>query len=95
MAWTVKYLPEVAKDLDRLGHTGARRARKVIEERIMHGNPETCGKPLKRNLAGCRRIRTGDLRIIYRVNKEEVEVLVIAIGPRRNNKAYAIASKRL
>lgn len=95
MKWTVNYLPEALEDLDALGKPDARKALKVIEERIINGEPEKAGKPLRKELAGCRRIRTGDIRIVYKVFEDEVQVLIIAVGPRRNDEVYGEAEKRV
>jgi len=43
----------------------------------------TRGKPLQLTLQGLRSWRTGDWRIVYRVNREGVEILVVAVGHRR------------
>ena len=94
MAWSVIYHPEVAEDLTLLGMVGARRALAVIEERILHGEPEKAGKPLRGILAGCRRIRTGNIRIVYRVDGKRVEVLIIAIGARRDDEVDLTAEFR-
>ncbi|MBI4987526.1 MAG: type II toxin-antitoxin system RelE/ParE family toxin [Rhodocyclales bacterium] len=94
MAWSVIYHPEVAEDLTLLGTVGARRALSVIEERILHGEPDKAGKPLRGILSGCRRIRTGNIRIVYRVDGKRVEVLIIAIGARRDDEVYQAAESR-
>jgi mRNA interferase RelE/StbE len=94
MKWTVNYLPEALKDLDALGKPDVRKALRVIEERLLNGEPDKAGKPLRKELAGCRRIRTGDIRIVYKVIKEEVHVLIISVGPRRNDEVYNEAGKR-
>lgn len=95
MKWTVNYLPGAVADLDALGKADARKALKVIDERIVNGEPEKAGSPLRKELAGCRRIRTGDIRIVYKVFDNKVQVLIIAVGPRRNNEVYDEAEKRV
>jgi len=95
MTWTVYYHPEVEADIDALGKRMALRVKDVIEKRIINGSPDKSGKPLHKELAGCYRIRTGDVRIVYRVNKKEITVLVIAVGLRRNNEVYNITERRL
>ncbi|MBK5276878.1 MAG: type II toxin-antitoxin system RelE/ParE family toxin [Desulfuromonadales bacterium] len=95
MTWRVIYHHEVADDLEELGTYQARAVLKTIETRIRAGEPEKTGKPLVGELAGCRRIRTGDVRIVYRVHAEIVEVLIVAVGPRRNNEVYRTARKRI
>lgn len=91
MKWTVSYLESVKKDLEALGNANARRVLKVIDERIVNGEPHKSGKALSGDLAGCRRIRTGDMRIVYQVNKTEVKILIVAVGPRKN--IYKTATK--
>ncbi|MGH2576749.1 MAG: type II toxin-antitoxin system RelE family toxin [Actinomycetota bacterium] len=46
-------------------------------------------------LTGCRRIRTGDTRIVYRVNLELIEVLILAVGMRREQAVYEAAQGRV
>lgn len=95
MSWRVAYHPDVDGDLRSLGRAEARAILKVIEERIVHGEPDKIGKPLAGNLAGCRRIRTGQTRIVYRVNGQRIEVLIIAVGMRRDDEIYEAASDRV
>ena len=77
-----------------LGRTEAKAILKVIEARIIHGEPDKSGKALSGNLSGLRRIRTGQTRIVYRVDGERIEVLIIAVGMRRDNEIYEAAGKR-
>ncbi|MEN0107583.1 MAG: type II toxin-antitoxin system RelE/ParE family toxin [Pseudomonas sp.] len=94
MIWTVTYLNEVTQDLDQLGRAEARRVLRVIEERIINGEPDKIGKALRGPLAGCRRIRAGDIRIVYRINGTEI-VLVVCVGPRRDDEVYQMALSRV
>jgi mRNA interferase RelE/StbE len=95
MVWGVIYHPEVQKDLDLLGAVAANRILDVIEERIINGEPDKSGKPLRASLAGCRRIRTGDARIVYRVDGKAIQVLIVAVGARRDEEVYGAAERRL
>ena len=95
MSWHIIYHHEVAADLDDLGRCQARAVLNTIETRIRDGEPAKTGKPLSGVLAGCRRIRTGDVRIVYRVHAEIIEVLIVAVGPRRNDEVYKTATKRV
>jgi mRNA interferase RelE/StbE len=95
MAWIVIFHSDVQDDLDYLGASAAFRILKAIDERIENGEPEKLGKPLRGLLAGCRRIRVGDTRIVYRVDRGAVEVLIIAVGARRDEEVYDSAEKRL
>ncbi len=51
-------------------------------ERLMED--PTRGKPLQLTLRGLRSWRTGDWRIVYRATQEKLEILVIAVGHRRD-----------
>ncbi|TFB43145.1 type II toxin-antitoxin system RelE/ParE family toxin [Pseudomonas sp. F01002] len=95
MVWGVIYHPEVQKDLDLLGAVAANRILDVIEERIINGEPDKSGKPLRASLAGCRRIRIGDTRIVYRVDGKAIQVLIVAVGARRDEEVYGAAERRL
>ncbi|WP_434705167.1 type II toxin-antitoxin system RelE/ParE family toxin [Pseudomonas sp. Z1-12] len=95
MAWGVIYHPEVQDDLDQLGAAAANRILDVIEARIMNDEPDKTGKPLRASLAGCRRIRTGDTRIVYRVDGKAIQVLIVAVGARRDKEVYDAAERRL
>jgi mRNA interferase RelE/StbE len=93
MSWSVRFHPEVEQDLKQLGTAEARRILKVIREGIADGEPDKIGKPLRGVLAGHRRIRAGDVRIVYRINGTEV-VLVLCVGPRRDDEVYEAATRR-
>ncbi|WP_240160280.1 type II toxin-antitoxin system RelE family toxin [Pseudomonas proteolytica] len=67
----------------------------VIEERIINGEPDKSGKPLRGSLAGCRRIRSGDTRIVYRVDGNAIQVLIVAVGARRDKEVYDAAKRRV
>jgi mRNA interferase RelE/StbE len=95
VSWRVIYHHEVAEDLEELGRYRARAALKTIENRIRDGEPDKTGKPLSGERAGCRRIRTGDVRIFYRVHAGIIEVLIVAVGPRRNEEVYRTARRRV
>jgi len=95
MVWGVIYHPEVQNDLDQLGAASANRILDVIEERIIKGEPDKIGKPLRASLAGCRRIGTGDTRIVYRVDGKAIQVLIVAVGARRDKEVYDAAERRL
>ena len=95
MTRPVIYHHEVAGDLEELGRYQACAVLKAIETRIRDGEPEKTGKPLSGELAGCRRVRTGDVRIVYCVHSEVIEVLIVAVGPRRIDEVYKTALKRV
>ncbi|MDR1423636.1 MAG: type II toxin-antitoxin system RelE/ParE family toxin [Azoarcus sp.] len=95
MTWRVIYHHAVVDDLQALGDAEARIILNVITKRIQNGAPDKLGKPLAGRLAGCRRIRTGSVRIVYRVNAAAIEVLIIAAGRRRDAEVYTAATRRI
>lgn len=95
MLWTVLYHPEVQDDFRRLGRVEARAIQAVIVQRLVNGEPDKAGKPLHGALAGYRRLRTGHTRIVYRVDKGRIEILIIAVGMRRDGEVYEKAGKRV
>ena len=94
MRWNVRYHPAVARDLKSIGAAEARSIMRVIDQRIQHGEPDKVGKSLSGDLAGCCRIRTGDTRIIYRVDSRVHEVIILAVGMRRREEVYRLALGR-
>lgn len=94
MSWSVRFHHDVEQDLRQLGYAEARRVLKVIRERIAEGEPDKIGKPLRGALAGYRRIRTGDVRIVYRINGTEI-ILILCVGARRDDEVYDSATRRV
>ncbi len=92
--WRVIYHKEIENDLKLLGFSEVRKILKAIDEKIIRGEPDKIGKPLRGDLTGFRRIRVEDTRIVYRVKKKEVEVFIIAIEARRDNIIYKMTQKR-
>jgi mRNA-degrading endonuclease RelE of RelBE toxin-antitoxin system len=74
----VALLPEVADVLRRLPPEPKRKVHAALA--ALRRDPDL-GEPLQRELAGMRRIRVGQLRIVYRRSPAGLDV--VAIGPRR------------
>ncbi|MBM3231496.1 type II toxin-antitoxin system RelE/ParE family toxin [Candidatus Peregrinibacteria bacterium] len=51
------------------------RIRKAIEQKLTT-HPEIFGKPLRQSLKGCRSLRVGSYRVVYRIVGRTVEVLL-------------------
>ncbi len=94
VVWKVTLHREVQNDLRELGRVEARNIMAVIDQRLANGEPEKSGKPLHGALAGYRRMRTGATRIVYKVDKGKIEILIIAVGMRRDDEVYEKAGKR-
>ncbi len=84
MAWTVKLSDDAKRDLQKLDKPIQKRIAAFLQERIQAAeNPRASGKALQGNLSGLWRYRVGDYRLLCRVEDEELIVLVIEIGHRR------------
>jgi addiction module RelE/StbE family toxin len=82
MPYTIECLESVFKeDIPKISPPARKRIKKAIEERLAT-NPIEYGKPLRYSLKGCRRLRMGDWRIIYKVEENNL-VLVVKIGHRK------------
>lgn len=81
MAWTVLYAASAAKSIRKLDPGTRERVRVAVD--ALASDPER-GKPLQLTLKGLRSWRAGDFRIIYRTYRERIEVLVVAVGHRRD-----------
>ena len=58
--------------------------------------PEHAGEPLRLELSGYRKLVIFDkYRIVYRVDRGEVMVFILAVGIRRDGEVYLEAVKRL
>ena len=61
--------------------------RQIINKlRTLAQDPESAGKPLAGELSACYSIRAaGRYRVIYRIEKDRLIVLVVAVGIRRES----------
>jgi mRNA interferase RelE/StbE len=99
VVWSISLLSPAVEALSQIKD---RRIQTQIQNAFqrLRQNPEQTGKPLAGELAGYRSLRAvnQEFRIIYRVNKDEVEVLVVAIGRRKEgdrDDIYALAKRWL
>lgn len=81
MAWTIRYTPSAERSIRRLDPQIRRRVRAALDS--LAEDPLR-GKPLQMTLKGLRSWRTGDYRIVYRAVEQRIEVIVIALGHRRD-----------
>ena len=79
--YKVEYLESVVKDdIPKLPKIEKKKIKRAIEERLTQ-DPIRFGRPLRYSLKGCRRMRVGDYRIIFKL--ETKTVLVVKIGHRK------------
>lgn len=81
MTWRITYAKTAVRQIRKLDPQVRRRVRAAIE--TLAEEP-TRGKPLQLSLKGLRSLRTGDYRIVYRAVADRLEILLIAVGHRRD-----------
>lgn len=91
LVFSVSYHYLVAEeDIPKLPNFWKEKIKRAIEERLTTA-PELFGKPLRRSLKGYRKLRVGDYRVIFRIQKTVVKIFVI----KHRSVVYATLSKRL
>lgn len=81
--WKIEYKKSVKKDLKSLSEDIRYIIRRAIEEKLAV-EPLKFGLPLRRSLKNYMKLRVGDYRVIYRVEKKKVVVHIIKIGHRKD-----------
>lgn len=77
MSYRLFYHPDIKKeDLPEIPRNMQERIRRAIEERLLI-DPEKYGEPLRRGLSGYRKLRVGDYRVIYKVDRESIAIFKI------------------
>lgn len=76
--YQIEYLELVVKkDIPSLPKIEKKKIKQAIEERLGK-NPIHFGRPLRYSLKGCRRLRVGNYRVIFRLEKNTVLIIKIA-----------------
>jgi mRNA interferase RelE/StbE len=77
MSFDVIYHEDVVReDIPRLSSTLKKRIREAIEKKLTE-KPEIFGKPLRKSLHGYRKLRVGDYRVIFRIERRRVKIFAI------------------
>ena len=76
MSWKIIYHPDITLDLKRLPQNIKKRIQNAIEERLCV-DPFKYGSRLRRSLHGFWKLRVGDYRVIYQLNREGICILII------------------
>ena len=81
MKYCLYYHPDIKKeDLPKIPNNIKDRIKRAIEKRLLK-EPLKYGKPLKRSLQGYWKLRVGDYRVIYKIEKENI--IILKIGQRK------------
>ena len=85
MIWQIKVSDQAKKELAKIDKTHARRILSFLRDRIATSdNPQYLGKALKGQYATLWRYRIGDYRIICDFNNDELIVLILRVGHRKD-----------
>lgn len=104
MSWSVQYLPEAMEDFRGLDRSQQILIRKAIAKLVRNPLPETeggygkwLGNRDKTKLAGFLKVklRGAGLRIVYKLIRQEGQVLLVVIGVREDSEVYEEAQKRI
>jgi mRNA interferase RelE/StbE len=88
--YSIIYHEKVIKDdISTLNGSWKKKIKNTLESKLLL-DPLLYGKPLRRDLHGCYKLRIGDYRVIYFLKKNIVHV--VAIGHRR--EIYGIEFKK-
>ncbi|HWR58107.1 MAG TPA: type II toxin-antitoxin system RelE/ParE family toxin [Thermodesulfovibrionales bacterium] len=91
MLYELRYHPDVRDvDIPKLNQTARKRIKKAIEDRLSI-SPHQYGVPLRKTLKGYWKLRVGDYRVVFKIERNEV--LIFAIVNRRD--VYKSIFKRI
>ena len=78
MPFELRYHPAAVRNVDipRLNETLKKRVKKAVGERLAIA-PHKHGEPLRKTLKGYWKLRVGDYRVVFKINKNEVWILAI------------------
>ncbi len=77
MKFVLRYHDKVVdEDIPALPFVWSEKIKIAIEVRLT-SDPDLYGKPLRRSLAGYRKLRVGDYRIIFRIEGQAVKIFII------------------
>lgn len=76
------------EDLPRLDNTIRTRIKKAIETRLMVA-PEQYGEPLRRTLKGYWKLRVGDYRVVFKIERDQITIL----GIRHRRDVYEVITE--
>lgn len=80
----------VKEDIPALPSRWKKKIKHAIEERLST-SPEVYGKPLRQSLKGYRKLRVGDYRVIFRIERTAVKIFMI----KHRSVIYKMIKKRI
>jgi len=77
LLFELRYHPDIREiDIPQLNQTVRYRIKKTIEQRLSI-SPHQYGEPLKKTLKGYWKLRVGDYRVVYKIERNEVLIFAI------------------
>jgi len=93
MIYKLEFVVDALKEWKALDVTVQKQFKKKLTERLQ--NPEiVASRLIGSNNRYKIKLRSAGFRLIYEVHKQEVIVLVVAVGKRERNAVYKAAAKR-
>jgi mRNA interferase RelE/StbE len=90
MPFSLIYHPDVKKrDIPKLNADIKKRIKIAIETRLMLA-PQEYGEPLRKTLKGYWKMRVGDYRVVFRIDREQILILGIC----HRKEIYPLMEKR-
>jgi len=85
VAWTIRYLKSARKEAQKIDPQARERIREYMEQRVAGlDDPKQLGEPLKGQWASLWRYRVGDYRVICELRDQELVILVVRLGQRKD-----------
>jgi len=85
LAWEIKFSETARKQLAKIDRQAQKDIGKYLKERIAPSEePRSYGDPLRKNLSGLWKYRVGSYRVIVNIQDDELIVLVVRVGHRKN-----------
>jgi len=84
--WSLSYSSEAVRQLQGMDPPASRRLVKYLEDRVANlEDPRQAGKALQGSRWGdCWRYRCGDYRIIVKIVDDDLVVMILRVGHRKN-----------
>ena len=88
MAWNIiLHRLVISEDFKKIDQGNKQLILKAIHKKLSNA-PEDYGTPLRGGYKGYWKLRIGDYRVIYRIVRDEIVVVVVKVGIRRDEKIY-------
>ncbi len=84
LSWQIRLNPKTEKDLRKLDKNVQKRIFQYLNRLTTLENPHLLGKALQGDLQGLWRYRVGDYRLVCQILDNELLILVVKVGHRKN-----------